>query len=263
MTEEKSFCKGIESTPQRLFPHKSFDRWKTVEAQYMTIEGARNIFQGFLAFLDGCTSSAKKDCHIDTLSSTTLSSCLKSCGIRFLGCAIGWYVRGCRECWKRFWQIERKPFESYLTVEKSYLAHMKFNSHPPHHSICEGRGTGDVWHALKIWIWNDSLNHFFINVQKRSCTKSMTLFSNVNCRHLSNGKNQRFSSNQWSIWLSEGGLSIIRHTHNIEKTSVLQSFSTCVHHGYGSEARVVTLKEQVWAFVSTSDPDLGILFLEP
>ena len=217
MTEEKSFCKGIESTPQRLFPHKSFDRWKTVEAQYMTIEGARNIFQGFLAFLDGCTSSAKKDCHIDTLSSTTLSSCLKSCGIRFLGCAIGWYVRGCRECWKRFWQIERKPFESYLTVEKSYLAHMKFNSHPPHHSICKGRGTGDVWHALKIWIWNDSLNHFFINVQKRSCTKSMTLFSNVNCRHLSNGKNQRFSSNQWSIWLSEGGLSIIRHTNNMKK----------------------------------------------
>ena len=181
----------MESTPQRLFPHKSFDRWKTVEAQYMTIEGARNIFQGFLAFLDGCTSSAKKDCHIDTLSSTTLSSCLKSRGIRFLGCAIGWYVRGCRECWKRFWQIERKPFESYLTVEKSYLAHMKFNSHPPHHSICEGRGTGDVWHALKIWIWNDSLNHFFINVQKMSCTKSMTLFSNVNCRHLSNGKKSK------------------------------------------------------------------------
>ena len=26
---------------------------------------------------------------------------------------------------------------------------------------------------------------------------------------------------------------------------LLQSFSTCVHHGYGSEARVVTLKEQV------------------
>ena len=48
-----------------------------------------------------------------------------------------------------------------------------------------------------------------------------------------------------------------------EKTSVLQSFSTCVHHGYGSEARVVTLKEHVWAFVSTSDLYLGILFLEP
>ena len=217
MTEEKSFCKGIESTPQRLFPHKSFDRWKTVEAQYMTIEGVRNIFSGVSCvpwWLHKFCQKRLPYWHSFIHNPLILFEKLWN---EILGCAIGWYVRGCRECWKRFWQIERKPFESYLTVEKSYLAHMKFNSHPPHHSICEGRGTGDVWHALKIWIRNDSLNHFFINVQKMSCTKSMTLFSNVNCRHLSNGKNQRFSSNQWSIWYSEGGLSIIRHTNNMKK----------------------------------------------
>ena len=142
--EEKAFSKWMNQP----FSSEALPSWEfwSLKEWLCSVQGARrqwnyiNTFQGFHVFRDNCTSSPKQ--HLNLIVNTRLvfgctkdwhlflSLCLKSCGIEILGCAMVWYVKGGGECRKGFWQIERKPFESYLTVGKGISR--IWNSIPTH-----------------------------------------------------------------------------------------------------------------------------------